>query len=264
MQNEGVSKNQSLKKALQILELLADLDSPAKLQDIARKASMPASTVLRFLKTFMDYGYVQQDTDTSFYQLTLKLASIGDRSKRNFPIQKTLSKYVHRIVTTFDESASANIESGMYMMYIITEEGSSRLLTTLSRIGRLAPMHATGGGKLHLADFTEDKLLSYCKNPGLTRFTEYTITDYSMLVRELETIRQMGYAMDNEECELGICCISVPVKDGSGKTLASINISGPTARIKANTDIIPFMMQLSREASAEMGYFKPQDRTTFL
>ena len=93
MQSEGVNKNQSLKKALQILEVMSEFDFPVRLHDLSQRLSMSPSTVLRFLNTFIDYGYVMQDPETSFYQLTLKLASLGYKNRLNYPANKILTKY---------------------------------------------------------------------------------------------------------------------------------------------------------------------------
>ena len=106
MDNEGVRKNQSLRKALRILEEMTNLENPARLQDIAERLEMSPSTVSRFLNTYMDYGYVNQDPQTSFYYLTLKLADLGSRNKAHFPFQQLLAKYVKEISHTFNEASS--------------------------------------------------------------------------------------------------------------------------------------------------------------
>jgi DNA-binding IclR family transcriptional regulator len=257
--SEGIKKNQSLRKALQILEGMTTISTPARLQDIAKSLKMPQSTLLRFLNTFIDFGYVGQDPNTSCYYLTLKLVDLGARTKRNFPFQSSLIKYVKQISAAFDESASLCIEQNMQMVYIATEEGPGRMLQTLHRIGHIAPMHATGVGKLHLLNYSDEQLAELEKKFGFPRYTKHTITDMESLKKELTWVRKSGYAMDNEECEEGVRCIAVPVKNFEGKVVAAISISAPVTRMdkKKIEEILPFLKDISQKASRELG-FEPQ------
>ncbi|MDR1099248.1 MAG: IclR family transcriptional regulator [Treponema sp.] len=254
--SEGVKKNQSLRKALQILEGMTAISTPARLQDIAKSLRMPQSTLLRFLNTFIDFGYVGQDPNTSCYYLTLKLANLGSRAKINFPFQSSLVKYVKQIAAAFDESASLCIEQNMRMVYIATEEGSGRMLQTLHRIGHVAPMHATGVGKLHLLNYSGEQLAELEQKFGFPRYTKHTITDMESLKKELAWVQKSGYAMDDEECEEGVRCVAVPVRDFEARVVAAISVSGPITRIdkKRIGEIVPFLKMISEKASRELGW----------
>ncbi|MDR2479028.1 MAG: IclR family transcriptional regulator [Treponema sp.] len=252
----GIKKNQSLRKALQILEGMTRIKTPARLQDIAKSLSMPQSTLLRFLNTFIDFGYVGQDPDTSCYYLTLKLTELGSRTQSNFPFQNSLLKYIKLASKTFHESASLCIEQNMQMLYIAIEEGPGRMLQTLHRIGHAAPMHATGVGKLHLLNYSDERLDELVKKQGLHKYTEHTITGLAALKKEIAWIRKNGYAMDNEECEEGVRCIAVPVRNFQGQVVAGISISAPVTRLdkQKQSEIIPFLKDISVKASKEMGW----------
>ena len=254
--NDSVKKNQSLKKALDILEVMVDLTAPARLQDIAQKADMSPSTVLRFLNTFIDFGYAKQDPDTSLYYLTLKLADLGNRNRINYPFQGSLRKYIKDIATHFNESSSLCIEDNMQMVYIATEEGPSHMLQTLSRIGRIAPMHSTGVGKIFLTQYSDAQLDELVRKRGLAKLTEKTITSLPELKAEIEKVRKQGYAFDEEECEIGVRCVAVPIKEYSGKIVAAMSISAPITRLtyERTNEIIKYLLDLSAQASAELGY----------
>jgi DNA-binding IclR family transcriptional regulator len=254
--SEGIKKNQSLRKALQILEGMTRINTPARLQDIAQSLEMPQSTLLRFLNTYIDFGYVSQDPQTSCYYLTLKLMEMGSRARDHFPFQNSLSKYVKQIARAFNESASLCIEHDMQMVYIATEEGPGRMLQTLQRIGRIAPMHATGVGKLHLQNYSDAQLAALERKHGLPRYTEHTITSLEALKVEIARIKKQGFAMDDEECEAGVRCIAVPVRDFSGEVAAGISLSAPSARLDNNRaeEIIRFLKEISLSASKEMGW----------
>ena len=251
----GVRKNQSLRKAIQILEYMTTLPTPARLQDIAKGLAMPESTLLRFLNTYIDFGYVAQDSATSCYYLTLRLAEMGLRSKANFPFQDSLTKYVRQIARTFNEAASLCIENDMQMVYIATEDGPERMLRTLQRIGRIGPMHATGVGKLHLMNYSDRQLAELEKKYGLPRYTDHTITTMEALKKEIARIRQQGYALDDEECEKGIQCVAAPVIDFSGKVVAGISLSAPISRLDKQKleKIIQYVKNVGISASKELG-----------
>jgi DNA-binding IclR family transcriptional regulator len=254
--NEGIKKNQSLRKALQILEGMTKIHTPARLQDIAQSLDLPQSTLLRFLNTYIDFGYVNQDPDTSCYYLTLKLTEMGFRAKDNFPFQNSLAKYVKQISQAFHESASLCVERDMRMVYIAIEEGPDRMLQTLQRIGRIAPMHATGVGKLHLTNYSDVRLTELVRKYGLPKYTEHTITDMDALKQEIDTVKRQGFAMDNEECETGVRCIAVPIRDYTGAVAAAFSISAPVTRMDMlNTgEIIQYLKAVGVSASEELGW----------
>ncbi|MDR1318427.1 MAG: IclR family transcriptional regulator [Treponema sp.] len=254
--SEGVKKNQSLGKALQILEGMTKIKTPARLQDIAKSLKMPQSTILRFLNTFIDFGYIIQDPGSSCYYLTLKLADMGNRVGSGFSFQDSLVKYIKEAAAAFDESASLCIEQNMQMLYIATEEGPGRTLQTLHRIGHIAPMHATGVGKLHLLNYSEERLKELERKFGFPRYTKHTITDLDSLKKEIAWVKKSGYALDREECEEGVCCIAVPVKNFQNHVAAGISISAPVSRLdKQKTGkIISFLKEISLRASRELGW----------
>jgi DNA-binding IclR family transcriptional regulator len=254
--SEGIKKNQSLRKAIQILEGMTKIHTPAHLQDIAKSLDIPQSTLLRFLNTYIDFGYVSQDPATSCYYLTLKLTEMGFRTKDKFPFQNSLTKYVKQISRTFHESASLCIEHDMQMVYIATEEGPSRMLQTLQRIGRIAPMHATGVGKLHLMNYSPEQLTELERKFGFRRYTKHTITQMDALKKEIARIKCQGYAVDDEECEEGVRCLAVPVRDYTGKVAAALSISAPTTRMDLQkiNEIIQYLKEISVKASRELGW----------
>ena len=226
MQSEGVKKNQSLGKALQIFEVLAQQAAPMRLQELARELNMPDSTLLRFLNTMIDYGYVAREPDTSRYGLTLKLAQLGSRVQSNYP-------YLEEVSRKLQEPVSLCVEQNGSVVYIDTVDGPDHMLRTLQRIGKVAPMHSTGAGKVLLQNYSTNSLEEYVATRGLPAFTEKTITRAEVFYNELEEVKQRGYAYDNEECEVGVRCIAFPIKDFSGKNIATVSISAPVTRLDA-------------------------------
>jgi DNA-binding IclR family transcriptional regulator len=141
------------------------------------------------------------------------------------------------------------------MVYVFTQDCSNRTLQALQRIGRIAPMHATGVGKIHLINYSDERLLELEEKYGFTRFTKNTITSLDLLKKEIVKIKKQGYALDNEECEEGVKCIAVPIINYSGQVTAAISLSSPAARLgrERTEEIIGYLKRLSVEASRELG-----------
>ncbi|MFW5728009.1 MAG: IclR family transcriptional regulator [Spirochaetota bacterium] len=256
MQSEGVKKNQSLGKALQIFEVLSWQAAPMRLQDLARELNMPDSTLLRFLNTMIDYGYVAKERETSRYRLTLKLAQLGSQVHSNYPYQKIIHPYLEEISRKLQEPVSLCVEQNGSVVYIDTVDGPDHMLRTLQRIGKVAPMHSTGVGKVLLQNYTSNELKEYVEDKGLPAFTEKTITSGKEFFEEIDVVRQRGFAYDNEECEVGVRCVAFPVKDFSGRNVAAISISAPVTRMDADKEknIVAVLRDVSTRISQEMGW----------
>ena len=261
MQSEGVKKNPSLGKALQIFEVLAQQAAPMRLQELARELNMPDSTLLRFLNTMIDYGCVAREPDTSRYGLTLKLAQLGSRVQSNYPYQKVIHPYLEEVSRKLQEPVSLCVEQNGSVVYIDTVDGPDHMLRTLQRIGKVAPMHSTGAGKVLLQNYSTNSLEEYVATRGLPAFTEKTITRAEVFYNELEEVKQRGYAYDNEECEVGVRCIAFPIKDFSGKNIAAVSISAPVTRLDTAKEakVIAVLRDVSTRVSEKLGW-KPDAR----
>lgn len=231
MSEKLAKNNQSVEKVLQIIETMAQNREPLRLQDIALKVEMPASTTLRFLNTLMKCGYVHQDSITLRYSLTLKFTYIGSLVSSQISIRDIAHPYLVELSRKCNESVCLGIEQDMEIVYIDVIDGPDGMLKITQRIGKLAPIHSTGIGKLMLLNYDSKQLNQVIAVKGLKALTPNTITSKEELLKELEKIKNQGYALDNEECELGARCLSVGIKDYTGKYVAGISVSGPTTRM---------------------------------
>lgn len=251
-----LSGNQSAEKALRILEYLADQNESMRLMDIAKAMNMNSSTTLRFLTTLQVTGYVNQEEDTSRYYLTYKLAALGQKANHNKQLPRIISPYLKRISETLQESVCLAIEQNHQVVYIDVQEGPKQIVRAMQHIGNIAPLHCTGIGKLLLLNYSKSQLDDYIRVYGLEKYTQYTLTTKEALVCELDSIRQKGYAMDNEECEIGACCIAFPVYDYTNKIIAGISVTGPSARITKSfaEKWAPYIHQMTKQISQQFGW----------
>ncbi|HBD63967.1 MAG TPA: IclR family transcriptional regulator [Clostridiales bacterium] len=256
MNQKSVKNNQSVEKVLQIIEAMAQSKESLRLQDIAQRVDMPASTALRFLNTLMQCGYARQDAENLRYSLTLKFMHIGSLVSSQISIRDVARPYLANLAQKCNESVCLAIEQDMEIVYIDVIDGPDGMLKITQRIGKLAPIHSTGIGKLMLLNYDLKQLDHIIEKKGLKALTPNTITSKDELLQELDKIKQRGYALDDEECELGARCLSAGIKDYTGKYVAGISVSGPTARMTMEyiEQIKDIVIETADKVSRELSY----------
>lgn len=248
--------NQSIEKAIQIIEVLASNQQPMRLQDIAASCGMPASTVLRMLNTLLVHGYVNQDPQSLRYSLSLKLALIGSRVCAQVSLRDIAHPLLVELSMRCQESSCLAIEEDMEVVYTDVQDGPDSMLKIMQRIGKRAPMHSTGVGKLLLLNYSEEQLDHLIEVKGLPALTPNTLVTKQALMDKLAEIRAQDYALDDEECELGARCVAAPIRDYSGRIVAGISVSGPIHRFTMEhiSEIVPQVKDIANQISKLMAY----------
>ena len=256
MKEKLSKKNQSVEKVFHIIEIMTKGKGSMRLQDISLESKLPASTVLRLLNTLLTYNYVNQNPENSKYSLSMKFCQLGNFIHSQISIRDIIKPFLIELSEKSQESACLAIEEDVMAVYIDNVEGPDKILRTMQRIGKRAPLHSTGVGKILLLNYSEKELETFVKNKGLVMLTTNTITTLDGLILELKKVRSQNYAFDNEECELGARCIAVPIKDYTGKIVASMSVSGPSSRLTFNKiDFIkPIILKLSIDATKALGF----------
>lgn len=226
--------NQSTTKVLNIIEVMAASSVPMKVKDLSAKLEMPGATVLRFLQSLINQGYVMHEKEYGRYFLTMKICQLGEQVNSHFNLREIIHPYLIQLMETSEESTCLAVEIDRKTTYIDAVEGPRRILRTLQRIGRSAPLHSTGVGKNLLLNFSADEIDKLVSEIKLEKLTDKTITSKDKLVKELQKVQQQGFAMDDEECEIGVRCIAAPIRDFHQKVVASISVSGPASRLEGD------------------------------
>jgi IclR family KDG regulon transcriptional repressor len=222
--------NQSVERMLRIVEDMA-AHGRCRLQDIAERVNLPPSTVLRMINTLRQYGYAAQESQAGLYFLTLKFVQLGEAIISKTSLHGVTRAELQRLVKVCDESCSVGIEQGGEVVYVDVLDRPDGILKTTQRIGKIAPLHTTGIGKMLLLNYSEEQIRERYLRTKLTRLTPNSIGTVDDLLAELRKVRELGYALDNEECELGVRCVAMAIRDGAGKVVAGISISGPVHRM---------------------------------
>ncbi|MBO8141951.1 MAG: IclR family transcriptional regulator [Firmicutes bacterium] len=246
----------TLINGLRILETLAFAERPSLgVTEIANRLRLHKSTVLRLLATLEHERYVEQDPETREFRLRMKLFEIGSSLLARVSLTSVARPFLEELGRLAGEVIHLAILDEGTVIYIDKVE-SKHTIQMYSRIGRRSPVHCTGVGKALIAYLSDEELDRIIEQHGLKRYTQNTITDKEALKRHLAQIRSQEVAFDNEEHEPGIRCVAAPVRDYTGKVIASISVAGPTLRMtpeRAQALVEP-VQHAARRVSEELGY----------
>ena len=246
---------QSIDRALQVLELFS-LEKPEwGVTEISKALNIYKSNVHNVLTTLAEKGFVIKDSKTDKYKLGIKFFELGSIVIKNMDLRKIAHPYIEELSKEFKETVHLGILDKGRVVSIEREESDTGLCSHIE-IGKRTPLHCTAVGKAIMSYLSENEINLIIKEKGLEKFTENTITNKEGLENELKKIREQGYAVDNIEHEEGVRCVAGPIRDYSGKVIASMSISGPAFRI--NEDNTPNIAKKVKEycdcISKEMGY----------
>ncbi|MDK2822436.1 MAG: hypothetical protein PWQ67_413 [Clostridia bacterium] len=245
----------SVDRALDILLLLQQEGREMGITQISSALGVYKSTVYRTLVTLENKGFVQQNPDNGKYWLGLRLYSLGMLIKDKLTIKKLTYPYAKALSDKFKEVVHISIldkNAEVYPKHIIIEKiESQQVLSLTPPIGSSACCHSSAVGKCLLA-FTPGKYLEKFIGNELPSFTKKTITKWDDLLKELEKIKKDGYAIDDEELELGLTCVAAPIIGRDGEAIAALSISGPTARVKSEKfkEIVKEIKDVTRQISS--------------
>lgn len=250
------TSNQSTDKVLSIIELLAYSKEPVRLTDIAKELDSNSSTVLRFLNSLEHNGYVFKDTASGGYYMTYKICSLASSINRNTDIVSSSIPFIKKISAYTQECVCLSVEEGDSIVFVYVSEAPTQMLHTIHRVGTYAPLHCTGAGKVFLADKSDEELDGYILRRGLQKFNDNTITTRDKLLLEMNATRFRDYGLDNEECEDGVRCIGLPIRNYTGRVIASISITGPASRITDEyiTKNIAELKTIAHSLSNKLGF----------
>ncbi len=214
----------SVDKALRLLEILSQSEGPMRLRDIAEASDLTRSNAFRMLQTLRDLGYVEQVSDGTQYDLTLKVFEIGARKVASNALVSAAHPVLQRLSERVTENVMLSVREGLTSIAVDRIE-SRAFVRTFAFIGARAPLHAVSGGKVLLAWAPDDVIAAMTEN--LTRFTEATIADPDRLMKEIDVIRANGYATAFHEINEAARGVAVPIRSRHGDVVAALSISGP-------------------------------------
>ena len=254
---KGTEANLSSDKLLRIVEYMAANHLPMRLKDIADNLGISQPTVVRYLRTLCDQGYAYHDDHTGYYAMTWKICRLSGSLQSNLVLRSMAGSLLADFANQCNIGALLAVERDGRLVYLDLVGAPHGSVDTMLRIGKDAPMHSTGSGKVLLSAMPMSRVNEILDQSGLARLTPKTITNRDELFRELDAIREQGYALDNEECEMNHRCVSVPLYDYTGTVAAAISAFDSTDRLTDDyiqSAALPGLRKLAAEISFRMGF----------
>lgn len=246
---------QSVDRALKLLEVLSKYEDGLGLMELSQQANLTKSTTHRLLHTLVENNYVKQGEENGPYRLTFKMFRLGANTVEKMDILKLSKPYLQKLKDEFGEVIHLVIRDDQEIVYIDKVE-TDHTIRMYSNIGKRGTLYSTSVGKAILAYQEDEELRKLWETLTIEEKTPYTITTWSKFLKEIQTIREAGYALDQEENELGVKCIGVALLDYTGTPIGAISVSGPIQRMTEDKiqQIVIEILRIKKEISKELGF----------
>lgn len=216
-----------------MMSLLAALSrhaTPVNLKQLAMETRLHPSTAHRILSVMVDNRLVDR-IEPGTYRLGIRLLELGSLVKSRISVRQEALPHMQSLHQELGETVNLSVRHDDEVVYIERSAAGNSMMRVVQIIGARAPLHITAVGKLFLAEDGPQKCAEYARRTGLPRYTENTLTDADALVKELEKIRRLGYAFDNEEAEKGVSCVGAGIYNDDGRLVAGLSVSAPSDRL---------------------------------
>jgi IclR family pca regulon transcriptional regulator len=235
----------SLARGLAVLRAFGDSRRALTIAQISQKTGIPRAAVRRCLHTLKQLGYA--DAEMNNFSLRPKVLTLGYSYLSSTPLAVSSQPCLNNISRTLNESCSLAVLDDSEVLYI-ARSATSRVMSVALNAGSRLPAYCTSLGRVMLAHLEPGELDAYFARTKLRPMTERTVVSQKRLREILAGVRQAGYAINDEELELGLRSIAVPVRGASGKVLAALNVGAQAARVSTTQMEQEFLPVLQRGA----------------
>jgi len=245
---------QVVERMMNLLDALAIHEESSSLKNLAEETGLHPSTAHRILNDMVACRLVERG-DGGTYRLGLKLLELGNLVKARLSVREAAQVPMRTLHKLTGETVNLSVRQGDEIVYVDRAYSERSGMQVVRAIGGRAPLHLTSVGKLFLASDDANQVRAYVTRTGLSGHTRNSITDLAKLESELNHVRRVGSARDDEELELGVSCLAAGILDDTGKLVAGLSLSAPTDRIQA--DWLRSLQDTALQISKGMGY-KPK------
>jgi DNA-binding IclR family transcriptional regulator len=240
-------------KALGLLVLLGDEPRGASAAEISRRAELPFSTTYRLLGSLTRDGFVDYEPDGRRYHLGLRIFQLGQRVSNHHGFAGAALPVLRRVTEQTGEATILSVRDGHHHLTVNKVDGP-RTFRVTSDPGHLGALHTTSVGKALVAFADDAERQRLVEELALEPLTEFSITDRDAFRAEIEQVRSRGYAVMDEENELGMRAVAVPVFNSQGHAFASLATAVPVFRLSVEALVahVPLLQEAAAELSARL------------
>jgi DNA-binding IclR family transcriptional regulator len=252
--NQAPAQVQSVDRALTVLDLLAQRGEVG-VTELAAELAVHKSTAFRLVTALERRQLVEQVGDRGKYRLGLGILRLAAATTGRLDVTREGQAVCERLARELGETVNIAILDEGAAVNVLQEFGNAAV-GSRNWIGRRTALHATSSGKVLLA-YADETLRKTVLGGPLERHTDQTVIDPGELSRQLDEAAQRGWAETNEELEVGLTAIAAPIRDGSGKVVAAVSISGPSYRLTAASfeQVATRLIEGATEISSRLGHY---------
>jgi DNA-binding IclR family transcriptional regulator len=228
------------------------VNSHQTLSEVSVACGMEPSTATRYLRHLVARGWLERHDETRTYSLGARLIEIGKAARTAHPLRQAVLPLMQDLLSRFDETVNLAVHQTGEIVIIEALE-SRRSIRRGATVGDRDGWFVSSLGKSILAHLPEEQVLTLLAAHPPQQLTQHTLVSREAILTDLADVRRRGFALDDEEAEIGLKCVGVPLRDYHGSVSHALSISGPTERINARLEeIITAMTQVSRSFGSEI------------
>ncbi len=240
----------SLARGIAVIRAFSDQQRTLTISQISHKTGIPRAAVRRCLHSLKQLGYA--DSEAHNFRLTPKVLTLGYSYLSSTPLAVSAQPCLNNISRILNESCSLAVLDSNEVLYV-SRSATSRIMSVALNVGSRLPAYCTSLGRVILAHMPEDALAQYFSHVTLRAYTDRTVVSQAKLMEIFAAIRQNGYVIIEEELEIGLRSMAVPVRGASGRVTAALNISAQATRISSKRmreDFLTVLQSGAQELSA--------------
>ena len=220
---------QSVDRALRIIEFLAENPTGAGITEISKSLGLSKGTVHRLISTLKERDFAYQSSNTELYRLSYKILYLYNCISNNIDMFKVsrpiIRKFADKVDATVHLATLDEKRSNIVYIDRIEPMNSQKLFVMSSRVGKKAPCYCTAAGKMLLSQYSDDEIRDIMKGEEYKTYTDKTIKNIDEFLEEIHKVRKQGYALDENEYDHGIICISIPIYNSNGKIYFTMSVT---------------------------------------
>jgi IclR family pca regulon transcriptional regulator len=247
---------ESLQRGLQVLALFSRENPALTLTEIKDRADLNKTTAFRIISTLETARFLERDPDTKRYRPGLKVLELGFSALSSLEFRQVARPYLEKLARQVGQTVSLSVLDGMEVIYI-DRVRQQNIIGVMLGVGSRIPAHCASLGKAMLAQLPADILDQRLSQADLWACTPNTITGREELEADLARVRELGYAINNEEWVLGLRSTAAPILNEGGTAVAAVNISVSAAemsREELEDELSPLVRTTALEVSTALGY----------
>ena len=249
---------QAVINAFELLEQFKGDVNELGVTELSKRLSLHKNNVFRLLATLESKGYIEQNKLNENYRLGVKCLELGQNYLKQTGLLRQARPIMEEVVNQCNENIYLSVLRGKKVVYIDIVE-ANQPVRVVSRIGAQLPPYCCASGKSQIAALMEmgEDIEKYLPTT-LTPLTANTKTNIEDIKKELEEVRKKGYAIDDEEVDVGVRCVGAAIRDYTKRVIGAISISGPLNRMdfeRIENELGPLIVNSAKKISEKLGYF---------